>query len=151
MHSIHAGILSGNISGPTGTKLHRVKLTNTTRSFTIPVDSAMKNLKAYLAQTNDNRTRSEDTPDISEVYPVVCGEPSTRAYDFTSRQDTLLYVVNFKNDDGFVIMSADTRLPETVIAQIDKGNLPSSVMNRAVNDLAAQNRTGLPNRLPHDS
>lgn len=104
-----------------------------TRSFTIPVDSALSNLRSFLKRYN---TRSDDGFEISDVFPIILTKHTTRAFDAgtTSKYptDTLLYVANFISDKGYAILSATDLIPDNIIAIIDSGRLSEASVNRAL-------------------
>lgn len=108
-------------------------------NYTIPMDSALRNMEIFLSQTEDKKTRNASS-EISDVYPVVLPMRATRGYDFEQWGDTLLYVVNFENENGFIILSADSRIKEEIVASIDHGTLPKSAMQNAMDDIIAQQR-----------
>ncbi len=106
--------------------------TGSVQSFTIPVDKALSNLRSFLKAGN---TRTDDVPEISEVFPVVLTESNTRAFDPNTpatTKDTLLYVANFTNNVGYAILSANELIPDDIIAVVDSGNLSQTCVNKAL-------------------
>ncbi len=105
----------------------------TTRSFTIPVDSALSNLRSFLKREH---TRSDDGFEVSDVFPIVLTEQRTRAIDvndtYQCNLDTLLYVANFVNNNGYAILSATDLIPDDIIAIVDTGRLSQSSVVKAL-------------------
>lgn len=65
----------------------------------------------------DAATRSSQN-EIANITPIVL--PKTRSVD-SNVPDTCLYIVNFKDNGGFAVMSADKRT-EPIYALLDSGN-----------------------------
>ena len=71
---------------------------------------------------------------IREITPLTSLEGidaavRTRAAANVSEPDELvsnIYVVNYENDEGFAVISADNRLPD-VLAYSDQGNIPHNI------------------------
>lgn len=81
------------------------------------IEEAQKDLMDILGVVDGNNSRTSTTRSIDNVY--------TRNFsDNSSRSDNGLdvYVFNFSDDQGFAMMSTDTRIP-SLIALANKGNL----------------------------
>ena len=81
------------------------------------IEDAQKDLMDILGVVDGNNSRTSTTRSIDNVY--------TRNFsDNSSRSDNGLdvYVFNFSDDQGFAMMSTDTRIP-SLIALANKGNL----------------------------
>lgn len=114
--------------------------TVTTRSYTIPPDTALSRLKSFLA-ANVKNTRNGEIPEIEEIYPVVLSTPTTRTVTTAGRKpDTTLYVANYTANSGFAIITADSRIEDEIIAVIEDGNLPAEVMNEALQEMGLTSR-----------
>lgn len=83
----------------------------------IPVEQVLNHLNQIVAPLKE-KTRAADEFEIKNVEVVVC-DGETRS---SMAIDTLLYIVNFTNNKGYALLSADDRV-EGLIAIIDKGNL----------------------------
>lgn len=93
-----------------------------TYSQTITVEEAKKQAEDFI---NDiiAQTRSNITKEIGDIYAWRKDQlyTLTRAEsDYNSIPDTIMFIVNFKNDEGFILLSAD-RNKETVLAYIEDG------------------------------
>ena len=95
-----------------------------------PLIMAKMNAAAFV---NDIYASTRSTEkEIASIYPWRSCEifPTTRAsesdFDFP---DTLLYIVNFTNNDGYVLVNANSLYKE-VVAYVEDGNLtPDSVID----------------------
>ena len=97
-------------------------------STVIPLDKALANLDRQIEAIFGPETKaSSKAYDMSSVVTAggrdILG-PATRS---TSGQnglpDTLIYIVNFENDNGYAILSADARLDEDIYCITEKGRL----------------------------
>ena len=74
----------------------------------------------------NSSTRSHRNTMATSVFPLctnkIYSKLMTRNLDYDALPDTILYVVNLGNDDGFVLVSTDTLLPG-VMAYIEHGSL----------------------------
>lgn len=87
-----------------------------TRSIENAVELAQK--ARTLVVSNQTRTNA---PTI-DVEDVVCiKSASTRS---AAGADTLLYVVNYKDDNGFAVISANPYTKDDVLAIVENGNFP---------------------------
>ncbi len=91
---------------------------HTINSHTIPVAQAIENLNRFLESENNFRTKLSADYSI-EVIPSSCiGTKSTESYC-----DSLLYIINFSDDNGYAVLAADDRISSSVIAVTEKGAL----------------------------
>ncbi len=92
--------------------------TNNT-STTIPLSDALIALDDMMSSLAAC-TKSENTQDYSmeDILPFGLPQiPQTKAGIIgVDVPDTLMYIVNFKNEQGFAVLSADTRLGKAYIA-----------------------------------
>lgn len=76
--------------------------------------------------------------EISSVYALRKNLIQTRSgadgNDFPIDLDTLMYVVNFSNDNGFVLVAADKRT-EPIFAIVDEGNFNFELLSEEDNDM----------------
>lgn len=75
-------------------------------------------------------TLAEARPDLQQVR-------YTKSTNGSSALDTLLYIVNFGNDEGFAVMYADTTVPNNVIAITESGSLTIDDLMRDYNNMPA--------------
>jgi len=96
------------------------------RSFDEIVEIAKNSIS--MLQNNYSVTRSCEsvrTLDLSNGVKVIC-EPKTRAYSEDLINDTLLYILNFNEDQGFAVVSA-CRQTDGLIAVTESGHYDPSV------------------------
>ena len=89
----------------------------------VPVEDALKYLNDFLA-TTDEPTRSSGARRIGSVNVVrnkdlVTRSTSSKSFD----ADSLIYVVNFENNQGFAYLAADDRISAPIIFIADSGNI----------------------------
>lgn len=91
-------------------------------SMTISAEQALESLLAFLNRTGQT-TRAEGF-DMLDVE-VVSSRQITRSYGGEQLPpiDSLLYVVNFDNDSGYAILSADQRIGTPIIAVTEAGSI----------------------------
>ncbi len=87
----------------------------TTLSHRVSEEEALRQLDNVLDILDTPTRGTKRTVKEIMVYHPTC----TRSVDTTS-PDTLLYIVNFDNDQGYAILAADSRL-EPVLALMDRG------------------------------
>ena len=85
----------------------------------------MANLEGFLASL-DNPTRADNPRRIGSVEVVRNRNLATRSIA-VSDADSLIYVVNFEDEQGFAYLAADDRISSSVIYVADSGNI--STMN----------------------
>ena len=102
------------------------KLKDEIRGYIIPLNKALEELSltlAFLDEANElennfsSRKKKENVIFLTKNSPVFS---ILKENDLVN--DTVLYVVEFENDNGFVILSADYRYMPIVIAVIEYGN-----------------------------
>lgn len=94
---------------------------------TISSDDAVAQVKEFLSGWNVNTRGDMVEREIGAVYAWRTNEifPSssfTRNTTSTQLPDTLLYIVNFENEEGFALVSADADRPD-IVAFIEHGSL----------------------------
>ncbi|MDE6717894.1 MAG: C10 family peptidase [Muribaculaceae bacterium] len=93
--------------------------TGTSANFTIAPEEAVKNAEKYFAALEEGtRGANRSSYRLSVIKPN-----KTRAdKNGNDLPDSLYYLINYDDDRGFALMSADKRLPE-MMAISDEGNL----------------------------
>ncbi len=114
-------------------------LSVTTSNYSIPLEDALKSLQAYLDSENDLMTKSESQEGvksriISDVHTIRLTAVNTKGTDLPVDCDSLLYLVNFQNDEGFAILAADKRISDDVIAVTESGNMSEEYLYSAISD-----------------
>lgn len=86
-----------------------------------------QNIKGYTEIVLNNLGRTTRSGDIGDVRVIRSKDIFTHSANLTKSatseeqgNDTLMYAVNLSSDNGFVLLSADSRVP--VLAIVDKGN-----------------------------
>ena len=85
---------------------------------TYSLNEAIKNLQTFYSSIG-YVTKAEK--EIAEIF-AVCYEKSTLTKSSTI-EDTLLYVVNYSNNEGFAILAASKNLPTDIIAIGEYGTM----------------------------
>ena len=89
----------------------------------ITLSEALGNLESMISEMGMDNTRALQRGKWTvQRVPMSAFKPHTRSDGATEMGDAI-YVVNFDNDEGFAILSADDRLPDDVIAVSSRGNL----------------------------
>lgn len=91
------------------------------KSHTIPMDSALYRLENFMKDFDDIKTRSENNRTVRSIEAVTLKPEDTRAAGIDC--DTLLYIANFEDNQGYAILAADDRIPDSIIAVIDEGSM----------------------------
>ena len=103
-------------------------------STTIPVEQAVESLKGFLMRHNQS-TKVNEGFSILDVE-VVSSQNITRANgESLPAVDSLLYLVNFGNDSGYAILSADERIGAPIIAVTKTGSINAQAFNINNRDL----------------
>lgn len=91
------------------------------QSSTIPVDNALEELDAVLDAIYPS-TRGVARKTYSRENISVCGGIATRSDDAGNLPDTIVYVVNFDNEEGFAVLGAQEGM-QPIYAITDDGSL----------------------------
>lgn len=90
--------------------------------YHISLETALNNLQSFVSSV-ETKSPSTDKK-ISEVI-MIKNHGSSISRTSEAENDTastLLYVVNYEDDQGYAVLSADTRLPADVYAFTEKGH-----------------------------
>jgi hypothetical protein len=79
----------------------------------------------FETATTDTRSSGRTVETIVPLSGYVGGATMTRSEGGTGEEE-LFYAVNFANDEGFALVSADRRLPDEVLVNVDHGSFPES-------------------------
>lgn len=96
--------------------------------YAIPVDSALANLAAFMADEETSTTRSTAVRVVSSVTPIKYSSKMTRSTGTNVDCENLLYVANFENEQGYAILAADTRIGDEILAVVDEGSLSEATV-----------------------
>lgn len=107
---------------------HNVVIETASASHRVSLAKALNNAEILFEGMNDYKTKSLRVP--SKIDYIL--QSKTKGISDT---DTLLYVINYADDNGFAICAADDRLP-SVYAISDHGNidLENTSNNEPLND-----------------
>ncbi len=103
-------------------------------SLTIPIEEAIEQLDVFLNR-NFYLTRGQ-TISYSDVEVVSSRQMTRSNGESLPKVDTLLYLINFGEDSGYAILSADKRLGTSIIAVTECGSISSNDF-----DFSIQNAT----------
>lgn len=98
--------------------------------YAISVDEAIANMQEVLALIDGDQTRGSVGRRIREVKTL--RNPSARSETrgtAASSPGNMLHIVNFEDDAGFAVLSADRRLSDEVIAVTDRGNINMRILD----------------------
>lgn len=96
-----------------------------TADFRISENEAVRILRSAYPKLFGITTKSSCSEiEIKEIYPILNDMPATKSSGVVIG-DTLLYVVNFKDEKGFAILSADKRVTPDILVLGSDGNIPS--------------------------
>lgn len=95
--------------------------------FVIPIDSALLYLSDCIDGVSETKTRSSLKDKIANIQTVKFNSNTTKASNSRPQEGNadLMYLVNFNNDQGYAILSADTRIETPVLALTDRGTITS--------------------------
>jgi len=91
----------------------------------IPITEAMADLQNFLDEI-EPKSKGYGKRVISGIeYVMNINSLATKSTKdtITCLADTLLYIINFDNDNGFAVLSADDRIAERILAVTDYGEL----------------------------
>lgn len=101
-------------------------------SYHVPREKALAELNSFLADVDaNNTTRGGKIRQIKDVTPILGDkfQNATRVSEDEAAAaiDTLLYLVNFEDEEGYAVLSAADFLAP-IIAVMDQGSIDSSMM-----------------------
>lgn len=103
-------------------------------SHTISVAQAKKNLKDFLKADIDTRTK-KSIDNIENIITISPDHIGTRAANLPEDCNAIMYAVNFSDEQGYAILSADDRIDDEVIAITSEGSITQSDIEAAKADL----------------
>lgn len=106
---------------------------STKASNVIPKDSAIQNLIQYIADSDRlSGTRSITENEISSISLFSIKLNSDSSSIENEELQPFIYVANFKEDQGYAILAADSRIEEKVIAIVEEGSLADATVSKAI-------------------
>ncbi|MBR6775783.1 MAG: C10 family peptidase, partial [Bacteroidales bacterium] len=110
-------------------------------SEVIPMEEALANLEMFLSSyssvTKSAKTRSIDD---AEVIPFGSGTVKTRSTN-TDIPDTLAYLVNLGDDEGFAVLSANRKLNNSIYCLTEEGSIDQDKFAAAYKYLSGEPET----------
>lgn len=102
-------------------------------SYHVPREKALAELNSFLANVDaNNTTRGGKIRQIKDVTPILGDkfQNATRVSEDEAAAaiDTLLYMVNFEDEEGYAVLSA-VDLLAPIIAVMDEGNADSTLIS----------------------
>jgi hypothetical protein len=87
-------------------------------SHVIPIDQAINDLNQFLESEKNTKTKLSADYSVTVLPSSHIGTKSTESYC-----DSLLYIINFSNNNGYAVLAADDRISSNIIAVTEKGAL----------------------------
>ena len=78
---------------------------------------------------------------VDDIFSVRHLSAATKSGEADDAADTLLYVVNFDNDEGFAVLAADRRMPAEVLCITEKGHISEELFAAAKEALEGDGAT----------
>lgn len=88
-------------------------------NYTVPVEQALNNLSCFMKEQGLMSDTKGSINDFVDNYFIV-SSPKTKSNE--SPED-LIYAVNFVNDGGYALLSADSRIGEDILAFVEEGSV----------------------------
>lgn len=106
--------------------------------FVVPIDSALLYLSDFMNSISVTKNYRLLKPQIKNIQTVKFNKQITKtANNMAQEGDNLMYLVNFNDDQGYAILSADTRIETPVLAFAEKGSISANDFNR-IYDMRSQ-------------
>lgn len=112
-------------------------------STRISLMEALGHMNGLVDQLNGADTKSSFSKSYSmdKVFSV-CHIPTvTKSGESEDAADTMMYVVNFDNDEGFAVLAADSRMPADVLCITEKGHMSEELFAAAKEALEGDGAT----------
>ena len=112
-------------------------------STRISLMEALGHMNGLVDQLNGADTKSSFSKSYSmdKVFSV-CHIPTvTKSGESEDTADTMMYVVNFDNDEGFAVLAADSRMPADVLCITEKGHMSEELFAAAKEALEGDGAT----------
>lgn len=105
------------------------------KHHTIPQNEAEQMAIAFgnMSSKNGQSLKSATKSPIKDVKVVATGKGLKST---TNAVDTLAYIVNFANEEGFALIAADDRVSNPILAYTESGNYDEDYINKNIPALA---------------
>lgn len=105
------------------------------QNYTIPISAAIDNLEEAIDAISFH-TKADERPKYNNSGVIVLGKNNlainTKGGEGIEIPDTLLYIVNFNDDEGFAVLAADNRIPMPVLCITESGSLQGKDFEEAI-------------------
>lgn len=92
------------------------------KDYIIPIEDALASLEDFMLETGMRlKTKGDLNGYIEECFTI--SNPATKS---DSTYKDILHVVNFEDNQGYALLSADYRIPDDIIAITDSGHVSGS-------------------------
>ncbi|MDR0436832.1 MAG: C10 family peptidase [Bacteroidales bacterium] len=97
------------------------------KSYVIPLEEALAEMYDFFDELSPSKDKSKYRKEQKLTVTTIYFDKAKRKASAVQASksgdsfDELLYVVNFDNNEGFAVLAADCRIPETVIAIAEEG------------------------------
>lgn len=112
-----------------------VNMEGKTLNETIPLSEAIVNLEETINSISI-QTKTNNIPNYDNSDVIVLGNKTlalkTKAGEGIEIPDTLLYIVNFKDNEGFAVLAADKRISMPVLCITECGSLRENDFEDAI-------------------
>lgn len=95
--------------------------------YTIPIEDALSSLEDFMIDRGMVMTKGGVADYIDNYFTV--SAPGTKA---SCAKENVLYAVNFKEESGYALLSADSRITEEILAVTDQGCISESDFEKPI-------------------
>ncbi len=116
-------------------------------STTIPLKTALEELDATYSLLYGEDAVKSSIRDVSNIVTYTKNDifgTQVKSNASSDVDEKLIYVVNYKNNGGYAILSADTRIKDPVIAVTESGNFIRNPKTKIVNEESLPTDPDLP-------
>ena len=105
--------------------LSTIPKTSNITNETIPVEEAVSNLNAFISDIMPSTRNSGGKLKVASICAFGMNDIDVRvrSSEDINLPDTLMYLVNFENNAGFAVLSANRRLSSNIYAVTENGQI----------------------------
>lgn len=109
------------------------------QSHVIPIDEAISHLADFMEDVNypSRATKSLSIENVEVVTNDISKSLTRSVSNMSPSVDTLLYLINFDDNNGFAVLAADDRISEVVLALTERGSISPSDFDFSSLDISA--------------
>lgn len=102
----------------------------------MPIDKAIDNLYEFLSNIYSESTKSTSgQKPISSIVSIKFNQIRTKSEIKQFDTENLVYLINFEDENGYAMVSADNRIEEDVIIYVENGSLYEKDLIKAFPDV----------------